>query len=399
MRLTVLMVAVGIAQAISPVRADVVELRSGGQAEGAVKRVEQERAPFVVVTIDDNVRVAIPEAQISRVADAKNLAEYRKLVAKTEQAAEAQYELAIWCKKNQLLPQHKFHLHQAIAEDPDHSKARAALAYVSHEGKWIRHAELQAQRGMISVSGKYRLPEEVALLDAQSESNVDAKRWNREVSRLRTAVLRGGEKGQEASAELAAIKDPTAAYAMARELIDSGARQPQSLRLFWIERLASFSSRPALEALVRTGIDDADYVVREKALEALQKTSPETAIANYLPMLKSNDNGLVRRAAIALTYFPNPEFAMSLVDALVTQHQREIPAGQGMNVGFGSDGSGGLSSGGKAQVITDQVNNPQVLSLLRQIEPDADFGYDQNRWRQYYAKRLSNYSGNMRRDQ
>lgn len=378
--------------------ADVVELRGGGQVDGVVQRIEQERAPYAIVNVAPKVKVAIPEAQIARVAESENLSEYRKLSAGTIDDAERQYELAIWCKKSQLLPQHKFHLQQAVAIDPDHSKARAALGYVSHEGKWIRHSQLQKERGMISVAGKYRLPEEVALLDAQSEINTDVKLWNREIARLRTAWMRGGEKGAEATAKLVAIDDPTAAYAMAKELTESGGKQPQSLRIFWVERLTAFANRPALEALVRTGIDDADSVVREKALQSLQKLSPSTAIANYVPMLKSNDNSLVRRAAIALTYFPEPEIALSLVDAIVTQHKREVPPGQGMNVGFGGDGSGGMSTGGKAQVVVTAVNNPPVLALLRQIEPEADFGYDQSRWRQYFADRLSSYEGGMRRD-
>lgn len=375
---------------------DIVQLRSGGQAAGAIKRIEQEKAPYVVVQIDDKLRIAIPESQVARVAPSASLEEYREKVKQLGNDAEEHYELARWCKGNILLAQYRHHLQRAVAIDPNHGKARAALGYVEHEGKWIRHSELQKSRGLISVAGRYRLPEEVALSDAQSETNTDAKRWIREIARLRASVLRGGEKGNQAMASLAAINDPLAAPAMASELLNS-AKQPQTLRLFWLQRLGEFGNGPAQEALVRTGLSDADSVIREKALETLVRIAPNTAIANYVPMLKSNDNALVQRAASALAYFPDPELALTLVEALITEHKQEIPADQSTSVGFGGNG-GGLSTGGKAKVVVTKVQNPQVLSLLRQIEPDANYGFDQNLWRQHFARRLSQYEGDMRRD-
>jgi hypothetical protein len=261
-------------------RADVVELRGGGQVEGTVTRTTQEKAPYAVVQVDPKLRIAIPESQIARVAASADLEEYSKQAKATPDDADAQYELARWCKGKTLPAQYRHHLQRAIAIDPDHAKARAALGFVDHEGKWIRYSQLQKERGLISVAGRYRLPEEVALLDAQSEVDVDAKRWVREISRLRAAVLRGGDKGAQASAALAAIEDPRAAPAMAAELVEN-VKQPQSLRLFWIERLYVFANRPALEALAKVGLNDPDSVIREKALEVMSKIAPASAIATY----------------------------------------------------------------------------------------------------------------------
>jgi hypothetical protein len=380
------------------VNADVVELRSGGKVAGTVKRVEQERAPYVVVDVDDSkkIRVAIPESQIARVAESATLNEYRQRANAVKDIADEHYDLARWCKGSHLPAQYRHHMERVISIDADHPLARAALGFVEYEGKWIRHAELQKKRGLVLIAGEYRLPEEVAIREVQEEANVAAKRWAKEIERLRKAVLRGGDNGSQAFASLAAIDDPNASFAMAAELLNS-AKQPQNLRMFWIDKLTAFANRPALEAFVETGINDADSVVREKALEALQKISPSTAIANYRPPLRSNDNGVVVRAANALSYFPDPEIALALVDALVTEHKYETPASQGTNVGFG-EGGGGLSTGGKATVTVTKIQNPPVLAVLRAIEPDVDFGYDQARWRRFYADRLSSYSGDMRRD-
>jgi hypothetical protein len=376
---------------------DVVQLRSGGQIEGKVARIDSGKLPYAVVQIDPRLKIAIPESQINRVAEAEGLAEYRTRAAATPAEAEEQYELARWCKANQLSAQARHHLQRAIALDPDHARARASLGFVPHDGKWIRATELQESRGLVSVGGKYRLPAEVMIAQAQREADAKSKSWAREIDRLRKQMLRGGDKGAEALAALAAIDDPSAALAIGKELTQA-TKQPRDLRMFWIEKLAQFGNSPALEALVRVGLSDSDSVVREKALETLRRVSPATAIANYMPMLRSNDNAIVKRAAEALSYFPDPELALPLVDALVTEHKTVIPADQSTNVGFSSTGSGGMSAGGKAKMIVNRVQNPAVLTLLRDLEKDVNFGYDQLRWRHHFAAKLSGYQGDMRRD-
>ena len=378
--------------------ADVVQLRGGGQIEGKVARIDSAKVPYAVVQTDAKIKVAIPESQINRVAEAANLAEYRRRAAATPADAQQQYDLARWCKQQQLHAQHRHHLQRAIVLDPDHARARASLEFVSHEGKWVRAAELQKSRGLISVGGKYRLPAEVLISQAQRETDTKAKTWARDIDRLKKQFARGGDRGAEAWAALAAIDDPTAAWAIGKDLTE-GVKQPRDLRMFWISKLAQFVNPPALEALVRVGLSDSDSVVREKALETLQQIAPATAIANYLPMLRSNDNAVVRRAAEALSYFPDPELALPLVDALVTEHKTVIPADQSTNVGFGNNGSGGMSAGGKAKTIVKRIENPPVLTLLRQLEPEVNFGYDQLSWRRYYAAKLSSYRGDIRRDQ
>ncbi len=378
--------------------ADTVELRSGGRVEGQVKRVEQERAPYAVVQVSENLRIAIPESQISRVAESAELAEYRRLAGEAGENAEKHLELSRWCNANTLPTQRRFHLRRVISLEPDHVEARAALGYVAHDGRWIRFSQLQQMRGMISVNGTYQLPAAVALKESRDANTVKVKQWIREIEKLRIAVLRGGDKARQASASLAAIDDPNAAVAMAKELTRSPL-QPRELRSFWLERLEAFANSPALEALVMTGLYDPDSVIQEKALEALQRLSPSTALANYLQLLRSNDNVTVRRAAIALSYFPDPEIAFSLVDALVTQHKRVTPANGRTDVGFGSDGRSGLTTGGKASTVVASIENPPVLALLRTLEPDVDYGYNEARWRYHFASRISGYSGNMRRDE
>lgn len=377
--------------------ADVVQLRGGGQVEGNVKRMDPGKAPYAVVQIDDRIKVAIPESQINRVAEAEKLAEYREKVAATPADAEQHYELARWCKQNLLNAQYRYHLQVTIKLDPDHSRARTALGYANDEGRWIRLTELQKSRGLIAVGGKYRLPAEVMITQNQADAETKSKAWQLEVMRLKKLVARGGDRAAEAQAAIAAINDPFAATAFAKELHDT--TQSRESRLFWLQKLAAIANPTALEALAKVGLADPDAVIREQALEVLREKSPALAIANYLPLLRSSDNAKVRNAAFALSYFPDPELAVPLIDALVTEHKKVKPASDQTSVGFNNFGGGGMSTPGKAQTIVMRVENLPVLTLLRQIEGDVNYGYDQIRWRQHIAAKLSGYQGDMRRDE
>jgi len=377
--------------------ADVVQLRGGGQVEGNVARLDPGKAPYAVVQVDDRIKVAIPESQINRVAEAESLAEYRKKVAETPAEAEQHYELARWCKQYLLNAQYRYHLQITVKLDPDHSRARTALGYASHEGKWIRVGELQKSRGLISVGGKYRLPAEVMITQNQADAESKSKAWQLELTRLKKLIARGGDRAAEAQAAIVAINDPFAAPAFAKELLDT--TQARESRLFWLEKLSLLANPPALEALAKVGLADPDSVIREQALEVLRAKAPALAIANYLPLLRSSDNAKVRNAAVALSYFPDPELAIPLIDALVTEHKTVKPANDRTNVAFNNAGGGGMSTGGKAQTIVTRVENLPVLTLLRQIEGDVNYGYDQIRWRQHIAAKLSGYQGDMRRDE
>ena len=67
-------------------------------------------------------------------------------------------------------------------------------------------------------------------------------------------------------------------------------------------------------------------------------------------------------------------------------------------MGSSSSGGGGLAMGGKPKVVTRYLENPPVLTLLKMIEPDVDFGYDKLAWQKYFAAKLGRSSGDLRRD-
>ncbi len=333
-----------------------------------------------------------------------DLADYRKRAAAAGEDAEKHYELAIWCGKN--VPENtkyykRLHMERAIQIDPEHSRARAWLGYKKERGKWVLKSELMRDRGMIWRGGGWELPEAVAVNDSLSSANSKAKTWIRDVKRLVSSVQgRNQQKSAEAFTALQAIVDPNAALAIGLQLKNSrnGDSQTRKLRQLWVQLLGRFKNRDSVEALVMAGVQEDDAVIREQALDQLVNFGSGSAVATYLPMLNSNNNDQVNRAALALQWFPDPELAMTYVRSLVTEHKTIEAPGAGMQVGFGDRGNGGLAMGGKPKVKIRAKTNPAVLSLLRKIEPEVDYGFDEQAWLEHFAAKRGAYQGDLRRD-
>ena len=196
-----------------------------------------------------------------------------------------------------------------------------------------------------------------------------------------------------------AIEDPLASSAIAEQLNESRGRGKQSrdMRMMWVRLLGKFRDSVSVQTLVKAGLIEDDEVIREAALKQLLEYGAGSAVATYLPYLKQNDNRLVNRAARALLWFPDPELSLTYVDALVTSHKSEQAPSSAINAAFG-DGAGGLQTGGQKKVYIQKRNNSAVLALLRKIESEVDYGYDDQAWREHFASKRGSFSGDMRRD-
>lgn len=386
-----------------PASADTVEISGGGHvaSDAVVRKSPQGERAYVAARLDDDLWVKLPESRVTRVVSSRDLAEYRRRVEIAGDDPALQFELARWCKLQASLPlsdQYRYHLRRVIELDPDHSKARAVLGYVRHQGRWQKFADVKRAEGMISVSGRWVVPEAETLARQAEEAEMASKRWGKEVIRLRKMAERGNQDGWAALQE---IEDPLASWGVARELKDSrdDKSQPRQLRRLWVQLLGRFKTAVSVEALTLTVLEEPDSVIRDLAVEQLKGYGQSSAIATFVPMLSSNNEGTVTAAAAALVEFdPQPRLAMRLVDALVTEHKQVIQPGPGMQLGFSNLGGGGMTTGGKAKVDNRAQQNPDVRSLLKAIEPGVDYGYDQDRWRRHFADKWSAFSGDVRRD-
>lgn len=381
---------------------DYIELAQAGSIAAPVAT----RGDYTVVKIDDEIQVALPTSRVSRVVRHADMRSYEQAVSQAGLDAEANQQLAALCAQPGNVPGRSsvhriFHYRRAMAADPDNSVARASLGYRQENGRWVKVDELMRERGMV-LHGGWEMQERV-VADEQAEANeIASKRWVPDLIRLIKMASQSGSKAAEAAAELDAIDDPLSTFAWVKTFNRSDS--DRNLRMLALKKMATFRNGLATQTLVKSGLDDNDAVVREAALEALTQYpfGRSSAVATYLPMLKSDDNGLVNRAATALAWFPDPELDLVYADALITTRKTVTQPGAGMNVGFGSSsgggGGGGLSTGGKATVQETPVNNPAVLALLRTIEPEANFGYDEAAWRRYFVEKRTASPGNLFED-
>lgn len=388
---------------VSPLAiAGKVDLSGGGQLTGDVKQTKKPdgTTAHVVVKIDDDFTVAVAGTHVRYAVIAADLKEYRDRAAAAGQDADAQFQLAHWCKLNTLLPQHRYHLTRTIQLDPNHNLARAALGYIRHdtESGWINAESLRRDQGLIHSSKGWVLPEVLAARDQASENDKQSKLWIRNFRRMHANAARGD--GQ-AVAEIEAITDPMAARAIADELLRSRNSKAnlRSLRMIYVRLLGRMRTGGTVATLVEMGLNEPDELIREESLRQLTQYGASSAVATYVPLLSSSSPDRIDAAARALTFFVDPELAFAYVDALVSEQKSQVQVGSGgTDVGFGNTGGAGMSQGSKVISKTTLVNHPAALQLLKTVAPGVDFKYNQAAWRNHFAALRNPYRADVRRD-
>jgi tetratricopeptide (TPR) repeat protein len=69
--------------------------------------------------------------------------------------ASGHFDLAMWCRTNNLMARYREQLEKAIAINPEHEPARKLLGYEKVDGKWYRGDELLVAKGMVQYQGKW----------------------------------------------------------------------------------------------------------------------------------------------------------------------------------------------------------------------------------------------------
>lgn len=387
-------------------QADTVEVGSQIKVDGKIiSKTEDGQAANVIVQLDPEISVAFPMTRVRRTTSNSDeeLAWYQQELAKVGDDPELHYQLARACKGKGLNAQGDYHYRRTVALDPRHSKARAALRFARDGLGLNAYEEQQRKRGLINAGGGWHVPDAWAAEQAAEKATVESNRWIKELAKLRTLFYRKGRNSEDALAQIKAIQDPYATAAFVRAFNESSKdrSEPAAMRQLYLQKLADFRTPLAIKTLVEAGIYERDANLRDFALESLQKYGRPSAVATYLPIIRSEKKkpSEVQAALRALRYFPDPELWREYVDALVTTHTEVRAPGPGFQVGQDGSGAAGLSMGGnKPKVFKQQRQNSDALALLQEIAPDANFGYSKTRWRQYFVQRLNGSASQLRRD-
>lgn len=382
MKLLLICPALLLGQLVSLAPADVFVLSGGGRITGdLVNRNESPRQRYII-QISDGAQLTLDASQVEKVVRVRpEEAEYERIYADYPDTADAQWELAQWCREHKLTAQREIHLRRVIELDPDHVEARRALGYNRIEGKWQTRQEVMTDRGYVRYKGQWKLPQEIELLENKKKLEAAQQEWFQKIKRWRGWL--GTDRDNQGRDSIRSLTEPMAVKALTVGLRDDS--DPQ-VRLLYIKALANIDTVEAARALAIAAVSDPVEEVRLTCLDYLQTKKRPDVIAYFVGKLKDKDNKIVNLAGIALGRMKDPTAVGPLIDALVTVHKFKIskPGGdQAMSTSFGSGGSG-MSMGGGPKIIHQAIPNQTVLDALATIT-GRNFNFDKQAWKYWFA--------------
>jgi hypothetical protein len=303
-------------------RADIVELRGGGQVQGKVIPDPKNKGRVQVLLLQGRHPLSLQKTQIVRVVpQASPLDDY---VAKREKApptAEAQSQLGYWCDQNRLPDLAKLHYENALALDPENELAHKKMGHVKVDGSWLTRDDLSAAQGLVKYKGRWVTEDDKTKREAADRTSAAQGSWLRRIRILRHAIVNGpADRRREAEAQLMAIRDPDAVVPLVRVFGQDEA--PRRILLALI--LSTIGGPEATTALVQRVLDEPESEVRSVTFEHL-KQRDEAGIPNrFIRALGRGDITVINRAAWALGNLNAVDSVPQLVAVLVTSEERIV---------------------------------------------------------------------------
>lgn len=383
--------------AAAPAAADVFLLASGGQLRG--RWINRDEKPLVAYQIElagggqltldrDQVRQAMferPERQ-----------EYDRRVTEHADTVEDHWKLAEWCREHTLPAERNAHLERILELDSEHQPARQALGFAKQGDRWVTTRELRKEIGLQYYRGKWRLAQEIELIERRSKRKLAEKEWIVRLKKLREAL--SGERAEWAYKSIKEINDPHALPALTQLYV---AERYRNVKLLYVEVFGQIGGGDASKLLIALSLNDQDEEVRYACVEQIVRLRPPGDVKTYIAALKDANNLRVNRAAFALAELGDKSAIEALINALVTRHSvTYTPPGasadaisSSFSTGPESSRSGplgpssgsGLSTGSGAQTRVYDVPNQQVLSALVRLTDGTSFNFDRASWNNWYS--------------
>ncbi|WP_437226764.1 HEAT repeat domain-containing protein [Planctomicrobium sp. SH661] len=395
--------------------ADVVRLREGGEVRGEILGSGSQEASTSVQT-QSGTRITIDREEIDFVERRSPLMEeYITRSRQIPQTAEAKWELAEWCRTQNLLDERKEQLEELLDIDPDHEAARKILGYVRHLGRWMTREDEMAERGYLRHNGRWVTRQELELKLANASQQEAELAWMPKV-RVWLMWLTGNDAQRSANglAELKKIEDPDAIAALNKHL---GQHPQEDVRLLFVDIISKMEGPRSVPPLVDRILMDGSHFVRGAALRGLTPARHAAAVPALIAALRHKSNTVLCHAAEALGEIGDLRAVPALIDALVTRHpvQIQVPANQGIT--FSNGGAIGPLSGTlppgveiaartgqlpygatvvpnnvpvamKKVTVTREFKNLPVLSALEKMTGN-NLGFNERDWHFWWALQKS----------
>ncbi|MCI0741889.1 MAG: HEAT repeat domain-containing protein [Gemmataceae bacterium] len=398
-------VAIACTLAAERTRAEVFLLENEGRIQGEWLNKEDAKAEHYLIRTETGGTVKLARDQVKKVyVPSEAELEYEKIRDTYPDTAAGQWDLAEWCREKSLRDPRNKHLERVIELDPDHKDARRALGYVLIENEWKTQDQVYLERGYVRYQGRWRLPQEVELLELRRKNKKETGAWFVKIKRWR--VWLDDERAEQAETLIRDVTDPNAVPALAQYF--EGEKNP-TVRLLFVEALAQVATGDAIYVLGDGALYDGDLEVRLTCLDYLKKEPRPELVKYYAGVLKHKDNTIVNRAAYCLKELKDDSAVSALIESLVTTHKTKVTSGgnnqysatfggpNNPSGGLGASPSG-LSVGASAKVITEHLRNTEVLDALVKLT-GANFGYDKQAWKYWLTSQQKAPTANVRRDE
>ncbi len=375
---------------VSPLRADVFHLSSGARVHGQRLNQEETAAEQIVIRTPEGIRLTLRSSQVARTdRETPPVGQYRQISPQFTDTVKDQWRLAEWCRTQGLSDLRARHLRRVVELDPQHAAAWYGLGYSQLNGEWVLRREYLQRQGYVFHRGRWRLPQEIEVMQSREQAELAAKGWRSKLKTWRNQI----DKGQADSAvqNIRAIRDPAAVPALAYFLSRDRSR---AMRLLYVEVLGGIDDPRATKVLVSACLENPDIEVFHASLDAVVPRKSPAVVKVFVKTLHSVDNQQVNRAAHALGKLNDPATIVPLIDALVTSHVVPNRAAGGKppgttttGIAYGPNDQQGtpFTQFGAPKPGRVQVPNHEALAALVEIGGGVSFGFDQQAWRDWYS--------------
>lgn len=274
--------------------ADTVRLRSGDVVEGTVKD-QGDRVEVASKTGAVSVRWSDVDVVLRDTTALDVYREKRSALAKGD--AKGFYALALWAERAGLAEERRSCLEAALAADPEHAAARAALSQQKSDGTWLEGAALLEAKGFVGRDGRWVLKEEAESLARRAEA---AKGFLPPEKRAEELLKKAGE-GSEAAKKFAldALRGLDA-DALRRPLLRALRRGDPAAREVAARALAKVGDDDVLRPLITASVLDREHSVRTAAVASLKEIGDADVVKPIAKAMWSESPEVRMNAAEAL---------------------------------------------------------------------------------------------------
>ena len=374
-------------------------LHSGGKIEGELVNADENPRANYIISLANGGQVTLAAGVVDKVeADRPELVQYQKVRRQTPDTVDGNWKMSDWCRDHNLLEQRKIHLERITKLDPNNDKAWKLLGYHKYKDRWMTLEDEMDEKGYVKYDGRWLTSKEVEVRQGHEKQHAAEIEWIRKIS-MWHSWLRGNQ-AEQGKKNLLAITDPMAVAGLADKLVKK--IDPSSdARLIYVAALANIARANidnrhdgALAPLAMCAMDDPVEEVRLSSLDELVQQKDQAVVDYFVRRMRNKhaSNTDINRGGLALGKLKDPSTVDTLIESLVTIHDRIVQGGGQpgqMSTTFNKKGGGGgMSMNQQPQTIRETLENPDVLDALVAITGQS-FGYDQRAWSTWYSNQKS----------